>query len=124
MIQGPGRPNPFIAGAAGRCPNCGQGRLFSQFLTVAPQCANCGFDLKSADSGDGPAVFVILIAGFLVCFTALFVEIAYRPPIWLHLSLWLPLATGVCLGLLRPLKGVMVALQFRNDAAEARNDDF
>ncbi|MBC6983490.1 DUF983 domain-containing protein [Caulobacter sp. 17J80-11] len=119
-----GGPNPFLAGIAGRCPNCGQGRLFSGFLKVADRCAVCGFDLKTADTGDGPAVFVILIAGFLVAFAALAVEIAYQPPIWLHLVLWLPLALVVCLGLLRPLKGVMVALQFHHRASEVRNDDF
>lgn len=119
-----GEPNPLVAGIAGRCPRCGRGRLFSGFLNVADRCAVCGFDLKTADSGDGPAVFVILIAGFLVAFAALAVEIAYRPPIWLHLALWLPLTVVVCLGLLRPLKGVLVALQFHHRASEARNDDF
>src|SRR6187551_3757396 len=101
-------PNPLLAGLTGRCPNCGEGHLFAGFLTVSPRCEACGFDLAQADSGDGPAVFVIMIAGFLVAFTALFVEIAYRPPIWLHLVLWLPATLIVCLALLRPIKGLMV----------------
>jgi uncharacterized protein (DUF983 family) len=98
--------------------------LFSGFLKVAPTCRVCGFDLKSADSGDGPAVFVILIVGFLVGFAALFTEIRYSPPVWLHLVVFLPLAALLCLGLLRPFKGVLVALQFHHRAAEVRNDDF
>lgn len=117
------QPHPLVAGLGGRCPNCGQGPLFAGFLKVAPACEACGFDLAKADSGDGPAVFVILIAGFLVAFAALFTEIAYRPPIWLHLVLWLPLTVVVCLGLLRPLKGVLIAAQFMNRASEAGRDD-
>jgi len=66
------KPNPLLAGAAGRCPNCGEGHLFEGFLKVSPRCEACGFDLAAADSGDGPAVFVILIAGFVVAFGALF----------------------------------------------------
>ena len=115
--------HPLIAGLAGRCPNCGEGRLFDGFLTVAASCSSCGFDLKAADSGDGPAVFVILIAGFVVAFSALIVEIAYRPPIWLHLVLWIPATFVISLLLLRPLKGVMLASQFMNKASEARSDD-
>jgi uncharacterized protein (DUF983 family) len=117
------RPNPLLSGLAGRCPNCGEGHLFDGFLKVAPRCEACGFDLAAADSGDGPAVFVILIGGFVVAFAALFTEIAYRPPIWLHLVLWLPLTVVVCLALLRPFKGAMLAAQFMNKASEARRDE-
>lgn len=115
--------NPLLWGLRGRCPHCGEGPLFAGFLKVAPQCAACGYDLAKADSGDGPAVFVILIAGFVVAFAALYVELAFTPPIWLHLLLWLPLTVLVSVGLLRPLKGVMLAAQFSNRAAEARSDD-
>lgn len=116
------RPNPLLAGLRGRCPNCGEGRLFQGFLTVAPACDHCGYDLAKADSGDGPAVFVILIAGFLCAFAMLFVEMAYKPPIWVHLVVFLPLTLAVCIGLLRPLKGALLAAQFANKASEARHD--
>jgi uncharacterized protein (DUF983 family) len=112
--------NPIVAGVACRCPNCGEGPLFSGFLKVADRCEACGFDLKKADSGDGPAVFVILFVGFLVCFAMLFSEIAFHPPIWVHLVLWLPLGAILCLLLLRPFKGVLIALQFHHKAEEAR----
>jgi len=115
-------PNPLLAGLKGRCPNCGEGRLFSGFLKVAAACDHCGYDLAKADSGDGPAVFVILIAGFLCAFAMLFVEMAYKPPIWVHLVVFLPLTLAVCIGLLRPLKGVLLAAQFANHASEARHD--
>jgi uncharacterized protein (DUF983 family) len=115
--------NPLIAGLAGRCPNCGEGALFEGFLKVSPRCEACGYDLARADSGDGPAVFVILIAGFLVAFGALFTEFALHPPVWVHLVLWLPAALVISLALLRPLKGIMLAAQFANKASEARSDD-
>jgi uncharacterized protein (DUF983 family) len=115
--------NPILAGVLCRCPNCGEGPLFSGFLTVADRCKACGFDLRSADSGDGPAVFIILIVGCLVGFSALIVEVAYHPPVWLHLILWLPLTLILCLGLLRPFKGVMIALQFANKASQAGGRD-
>jgi uncharacterized protein (DUF983 family) len=114
-------PQPPIAtGLRGRCPRCGQGRLFAGFLAVAPRCAVCGLDLSFADSADGPAVFVILFAGFIVAGAALLVEIAYTPPIWLHAILWGPLVLVVCLTLLRPLKGVLIALQYVHRAEQGR----
>jgi uncharacterized protein (DUF983 family) len=117
------RPNPLLSGLAGRCPNCGEGHLFEGFLKVSPSCEACGFDLSSADSGDGPAVFVILVGGFLVAFADLFTEVAVHPPVWVHLLLWLPITVIVCLALLRPFKGAMLAAQFMNKASEARRDD-
>lgn len=116
------KPNPLLAGLAGRCPNCGEGHLFEGFLKVAPTCEACGCDFSKADSGDGPAVFVILIAGFVVAFAALFTEFSFHPPVWVHLILWLPATVFLSLGLMRPLKGVMLAAQFMNKASEARHD--
>ena len=75
------------------------------------------------EAGDGPAVFVILIAGFIIAFAALITEFMFRPPIWLHLILWLPGTLILSLGLMRPLKGIMLAAQFMNKASEARHDD-
>src|SRR5712692_9765009 len=98
-------PSPYMAGLAGRCPRCGKGRLFSGFLTVKPRCEACGLDFGFADSGDGPAVFVILIAGFIVAGLALVTEVKYEPPLWVHALLWGPVILLVTLGPLRPLKG-------------------
>jgi len=114
--------NPLVAGLLGRCPNCGEGHLFEGFLKVSPACEACGFDLAKADSGDGPAVFVILIAGFVVAFAALFTEFTLHPPVWVHLVIWLPATLVVCLALLRPFKGIMLAAQFMNKASEHRRD--
>lgn len=114
--------NPFLAGALGRCPNCGQGPLYAGFLRLAPSCRQCGFPLAESDSGDGPAVFVMMVVGFLIVFGALFTEVAYHPPVWVHLVVWLPLGALLSLGLLRPMKGLMIAAQIRNRASEHRRD--
>ena len=114
--------NPLTAGLACRCPNCGEGPLFEGFLRIAPRCEACGADLRSADTGDGPAVFVILIGGFLACFGLLFTYVAFRPPIWLELLIWPPIALILCLVMLRPFKAILFALQFHNKASEARRE--
>lgn len=76
------------------------------------------------NTGDGAAIFVMQIAGGIVVFGALFVQVAYNPPIWAMLMVALPLVAGLSLGLMRPAKGVMIALQMRNKAAQVHNDDF
>ena len=114
--------SPFSTGLAGRCPRCGDGKLFSGFLDLAPRCDVCGLDYGFADSGDGPAVFVTLFAGFLVLGAAMATQIVYEPPIWIHLLIFLPLTLIVCLGMLRPLKGFLIASQYTNKAAPGRLD--
>ncbi|AQR60934.1 hypothetical protein BZG35_04145 [Brevundimonas sp. LM2] len=119
----PARIHAIRAGLLCRCPHCGKGRLFAGFLKVVDTCAVCGFDFTRLNTGDGAAIFVMQIAGGLVVFTALFTEIAYSPPMWVHLIIFLPLVLVLSLGLMRPGKGVMIALQMRNKAGQASRDD-
>ena len=112
--------SPVLAGVTGRCPRCGKGPLFSGFLSVAQSCKACGLDYGFADSGDGPAVFIMLFVGFIVVAVGISVEIIYEPPYWLHALLWVPLTLILSLGLLRPFKGVFLALQYRHEAREGR----
>ena len=107
-------------GLRGRCPRCGEGRLFEGFLPLRPDCERCDLDFGFADAGDGPAVFVILLGGALVVAAALITEVVYQPPYWLHALLWLPLILLVTLLPLRPLKGLMIALQYHHRAQEGR----
>jgi uncharacterized protein (DUF983 family) len=113
-------PLPIARGLRGRCPRCGEGRLFKGFLTVRPRCESCGLDFSFADSGDGPAVFVILIGGAIVVFAALVTEVVYQPPYWLHAILWVPMILLVTLVPLRLIKGLLIALQYHHKAAEGR----
>jgi uncharacterized protein (DUF983 family) len=113
-------PLPIGRGLRGRCPRCGEGKLFQGFLSLRPRCEHCGLDYSFADAGDGPAVFVILIGGFIVVFAALATEIVYQPPYWVHAALWLPLVLIVTLAPLRLVKGLLIALQYHHKAQEGR----
>ena len=112
--------SPYSTGMAGRCPRCGEGKMFKGFITIADTCDHCGLDYKFADAGDGPAIFVMLIAGFIIVGAALWLEVSYEPPMWVYFVIFLPLTLIVCLGMLRPLKGVLVALQYANRAEQGR----
>lgn len=113
---------PVSRGLRGRCPRCGEGKLFQGFLNLRGKCDSCGLDYGFADAGDGPAVFVILLAGGLVVFAALMTEIVYQPPFWLHAVLWGPLILVVTLLPLRWIKGLLIALQYHHKAAPGRLD--
>ncbi len=115
----PPRVSPWAAGLSCSCPQCGRGRLFAGFLTVAERCGVCGADLRQADSGDGPAVFVIFVLGALVVPLALWVENAFAPPDWLHALLWPLVILGATLALLRPFKATLIALQYRHKASDS-----
>ncbi len=112
--------SPWVAGVSCRCPRCGKGRLFDGFLALAKRCAACGLDYGFADSGDGPAVFIMLIVGIIVTGGALIVEALYSPPYWVHAAIWLPLAILLPLLILRPFKATLIALQYANKAQEGR----
>ena len=109
-----------LRGLACRCPRCGKGKLYAGFLTLAPKCERCGLDYGFIDSGDGPAVFIIMIAGFIVVGAALVVEIKYQPPFWVHAALWLPLILATTLLPMRSMKSLLIALQYHHKAAEGR----
>jgi uncharacterized protein (DUF983 family) len=111
---------PIVRGLACRCPRCGEGKLFRGFLTLASRCDRCGLDYSFADAGDGPAVFVILISGFITVGAALVVEVLYEPPYWVHALLWGPLILLTTLVPLRLIKSLLIALQFHHKAAEGR----
>jgi len=109
-----------LRGITCKCPRCGTGKLYAGFLTLKPRCEVCGLDYAFIDSGDGPAVFVIMIAGAILVAAALIVEVKYQPPFWVHAALWLPLTLAVTLWPLRAIKSLLIALQFHHKAAEGR----
>lgn len=106
-----------------RCPRCGEGPLFRGPLALRDRCDKCGLDYKFIDTGDGPAVFGIMILGFLVLGGALIVEFKIGPPVWVHLLLWGVGTPLLALGLLRFLKALLIALQFKHKAEEGRLGD-
>ncbi|MFT5510988.1 MAG: hypothetical protein ACI89J_004087 [Hyphomicrobiaceae bacterium] len=111
-------PSPISAGMQCRCPQCGKGPLFKGLfnLDLEPACSSCGLSYKFIDTGDGPAVFVIMALGFLMLGAALILEFSVHPPIWVHGLLWVPATFALAFGMLRPLKALLIALQYRHKA--------
>jgi uncharacterized protein (DUF983 family) len=107
-------------GLRGRCPHCGKGRLFNGFLKLAPKCDVCGLDYAFADPADGPAFFVMMTAAVPITAFAVWLELTYDTPIWVHALVTLPLLLLGCLLPLRPLKGALVASQYVHKAEEGR----
>ena len=108
------------AALLGLCPRCGKGHLFNGYLSIAPRCTACGLDYAMFDAGDGPAVFVILIVGAIVCASALYVEFTFQPPYWVHAVLWIPATAILSLALLRFAKALLLVLQYKNKAGEGK----
>lgn len=115
-------PSPLSAGLRLRCPQCGEGEVFASYLKFRDRCRACGADFKAADAGDGPAVFVILVAGALVA-PLLMILINLDLPDWLALTLTMIAAVVICLALLPPFKSLLFALQWKHKAREATHED-
>ncbi len=113
MADGAGRGG-FLAASLGRCPVCGQGKLFKSYLKIADSCAICGTNFKAAETGDGPVVFVILIAGFAACTGLLISIVAWDWSAQRALMTWPAVAIVLSLILMPMLKGLMLASQLKN----------
>jgi uncharacterized protein (DUF983 family) len=113
---GPHDARPIFAsmrrGAALKCPACGVGAMFRRYLKVVDACPHCGEELHHHRADDAPAYFTIVIVGHIVVSLVLVVEMAYRPALWVHAALWLPLTVILTLVLLPMVKGALVGLQW------------
>jgi uncharacterized protein (DUF983 family) len=99
-------------GFRGRCPRCGEGKLFRAFLKVDNNCSACGLDFTPHRADDLPAYLVIVIVGHIVVPTALLIETNYSPPVSLQLAIYLPFTFVASLALLQPVKGAVVGIQW------------
>ncbi|MDD7910695.1 MULTISPECIES: DUF983 domain-containing protein [Pseudovibrio] len=95
-----------------KCPSCGNGKMFESFLKVKQSCDACGEELHHHRADDAPPYFTIFIVGHIVVALCLAVEMAFFPPLWLHMALWLPLTVVMSLAMLPPIKGSLVGLQW------------
>lgn len=114
----------FMTGLRCRCPACGKGKMFKSYLKVNDTCPNCGEELFHQRADDLPAYYVIMIVGHTVVVAATTVEVAFSPSYWVHAALWLPLTLIMALGLLQPIKGAAIAVQWHNGMhgfAKSRN---
>lgn len=96
-----------------KCPNYGRGHLFGRFLKVADHCEVCSEDFTPQRADDFPAYLVIVVVGHVVVPALLWMEMAYAPPAWLQLAIWLPVTLFSALALLQPTKGAIVGLQWQ-----------
>lgn len=111
-------PSTLSAGLRCRCPRCGEGKLFSGFLTLAKSCDRCGLDFSFADPADGPAFFVMSGVGIVVMTVWAIWAVMAAPPIWAQMAVVFPAMIGGCLGALRPVKAWLVAEQYVHKAGE------
>ncbi|QIG78356.1 DUF983 domain-containing protein [Stakelama tenebrarum] len=117
---GPAAPRPIDSGLKGACPRCGAKTLFASVAKYADKCSTCGLDYDQFNVGDGPVVFLTLGIGTLVTVLAIIVELSFAPPFWVHAVLWIPLTAILVVGTLHFAKGLLLALEYRNKAAEGR----
>lgn len=109
---------PVKRGLGGKCPRCGEGRLFKGYLKVADACGHCGMSFRGHDTGDGLVVPILLVIGGIVVACALWLEVVHEPPVWVHLLLWIPIGTALVLGVMPPLKGMSIGLQYKYRSTE------
>lgn len=118
-----GQPGIAAAALFGLCPQCGNRTLFDGVAKFAPRCRVCGLDIAGFNVGDGPAAFLTLVIGALIVVLALWVELSWHPPFWVHALLWVPLTAGLVLWGLRASKAALLAAEFKRKAGEGRLKD-
>ncbi|AIT79983.1 DUF983 domain-containing protein [Novosphingobium pentaromativorans] len=113
---------PEIASAAlfGLCPKCGARSLFAGMASFAPRCRACGLDYAQFNVGDGPAAFLTLIVGAMIAVLAIWLQLSFDPPFWVHALLWIPLTTLLVIGGLRIAKAWLLGAEYRRRAGEGR----
>ncbi len=114
---------PAVRGAIlGQCPRCGAPGLFKGIASFRNACPACGLDYSAFDVGDAAAPFLIFLVGAVVVVGAIWLELSRSPPWWVHVVIWVPLTLGLTLALLRVAKGVLLALEYKNDARLGRSE--
>ncbi len=100
----------------GACPACGKnGHLFASILKVAKRCTACQFDLSAHDAGDGPVFFAMSISGILITVFAVWLEVVFMPPLWVHFLVSLVLITLCSVAILRISTALLIHIQYRHN---------
>jgi len=116
-------PSIVQVGLRGLCPRCATATLFDGVIRFTPKCRVCGLDFSAFNVGDGPAAFLTLVIGALVCIAAISLELTVSPPVWVHILLWPPIILAMVVGSLRVAKAMLLASEYRNRAREGRVAD-
>jgi uncharacterized protein (DUF983 family) len=98
------------------CPQCNKGKLYQDgfSMELRAACEERGLNFSKSDAADGPAVFLIFILGALIVPIAIAFEFAFSPQLWLHALVWGSLVIGLTIGMLRPIKSYVIALQYKH----------
>ncbi len=104
------------------CPRCGERTLFAGWIKFADKCRACGLDYDRFNVGDGPAAFLTMIVGAIVVALALWLQLSFEPPWWVHVLLWVPLTIAGVIGGLRLAKAWLLVSEYRRGAEERRHD--
>lgn len=118
-----GQPETASAALFGLCPKCGAKTLFDGPVKFAPRCRACGLDFTQFNVGDGPAAFLTLIVGAIVAVLAIWLQLSFEPPFWVHVILWVPLTTVLVIAGLRIAKAWLLGAEYRRRAGEGRLKD-
>ncbi len=110
----PARPiwTAMKRGFLGRCPHCGEGKLFRAYVKTVDRCAVCGEEIHHHRADDLPAYLVVVIVGHVVLGAFMGVEAVSNWSMWLHIAVWAPLTIIMSLALLQPIKGAVIGLQW------------
>jgi len=117
-------PSPWSTGLRGRCPRCGQGHLYQSFLKVADRCGHCGLDYRFENAGDGAVPFLILLIGGIGVGLGAWVLLAFDTAVWVPILVTVPICSLLTVVLLPKAKGLLIALQFVNDASDTGSEHF
>lgn len=115
-----GQPGLVPAALFGLCPKCGERTLFESVTAFAPRCRACALDFSAFNVGDGPAAFLTLIIGAAVTGLALWLELTWQPPFWVHAVLWVPITIGAVIWGLRAGKSALLAAEYKRRAGEGQ----
>lgn len=118
--QTKGQPETASAALFGLCPRCGARTLFDGLARFAPRCPACGLEFAQFNVGDGPAAFLTLIVGAVIAVLAIWLQLSFEPPFWVHALLWIPLTTALVIGGLRLAKAWLLGAEYRRRAGEGR----
>jgi uncharacterized protein (DUF983 family) len=105
-------PQAIWRGFRCKCPSCGEGKLFYNYLKVVDQCPVCGEDMHYQRADDAPPYLTIMAVGHIIVPGLFIVEKLFKPAIWVHMATWLPLTLILSLVLLPMFKGAVIGLQW------------
>jgi uncharacterized protein (DUF983 family) len=100
-------------GLAGKCPSCGEGKIFYRYLKVNDRCPACGEEFFHHRADDAPPYLTIVVVAHIVG-TGIVTLDTFEPnfPIIYHMIIWPSLTLALCLLLLPAFKGALISLQW------------